>query len=693
MQMVRKVLLSVLVCSLHASVVSAEVKENQTGYEAYSLGEIYVTGEKIPVTQQTTTSNTITAEDIKATNSRTVAEALSYAPGVRVTTGMKNEPNISIRGFFDQSKILVLIDGVPYYETSGGKLDLNQFTTDNVAKIEITKGAASVLYGANAEGGVINIITKTATGKPVTTIDIEGGEVDYFKTAISHGMKKGIYSYWLNYDHQQSHGWKMSDDYKPKNGLIVRKPGGTTTAVLEDGGTRNQSDYKSDSIWAKFGIEPSADSEYFINFHYIAKEKGNPPSTNSVNVMPNKPAFAQFYRFDQYDDWGIDLSGRQQITDKLSVNGKLFYHDHEDTLESYSDQTFSKIIASSNYDDYMVGGSLITHYQPVQWDTVRLSANYRGDSHKQRADSYLPYTDFFSLTGSVGVENELNPSKNASIVVGASYDWFKVTDAHQIKTDSSGNFVSMSKLDGGNAKDTFNPMIGSVYTFEDNTKLFASIAKKTRFPTLSQLFDTNSGNRDLNSEQAINYTVGASRAISSYMWGELAFFYHDVTDFIIKETPTNNVSHYSNVGKVELYGIEMNSEYYPLQDLTLKLAYTYNHATDRSDNKATDRVAGVPKHKIDLGANYTVPNVKTRLDLNGLLLGETYTQLPTPSNPTQLATRTAGYFIMNARVSQKFFENYEAHIALNNIFDRNYESEVGFPGRGRNIFGGITAKF
>jgi len=670
-----------------------EEKKEQLGYEAYSLGEIYVSGEKTPITQQTTTTNTITADDIKSTNSRTVAEALSYAPGIRVTTGMKNEPNISIRGFFDQSKILVLIDGVPYYETSAGKLDLNQFTTDNVAKIEITKGAASVLYGANAEGGVINIITKTATGKPFTSIGVEGGEVDYFKTALSHGMKKGIFSYWLNYDHQQSNGWRMSGDYIPKNGNIVRKPGGTTTAILEDGGTRNQSDYESDSIWAKFGIEPSIDSEYFINFHYIAKEKGNPPSTNSVNVMPSKPAFSQFYRFDKYDDWGIDVSGRQKINDKLSINGKLFYHNHVDNLNSYSDQTFSQIIARSNYDDYMVGGSLITHFQPVQWDTVRFSANYRGDSHRQRADNYLPYTDFFSLTGSVGLENEVNPSKNLAIVFGASYDWFKVTDAHQIKTDSSGNLASMSRLDGGAIKDRFNPMIGSSYTFSDTTKLFASIAQKTRFPTLSQLFDTNSGNRDLNAEKAINYTVGASRAVSSYMWGELAFFYHDVSDFIIKETPTNNVSHYSNIGKVELYGIELNSEFYPLQDLTLKLAYTYNHATDLSNNRVTGLVANVPEHKVDLGASYTVPYVKTSLDLNGLLLGETYTQLPTPSTPTQLATKTAEYFIMNARVSQKFLDYFEAHIALNNIFDRNYESEVGFPGRGRNIFGGITAKF
>ncbi len=176
------------------------------------------------------------------------------------------------------------------------------------------------------------------------------------------------------------------------------------------------------------------------------------------------------------------------------------------------------------------------------------------------------------------------------------------------------------------------------------------------------------------------------------MWGQVAFFYHDVSDFITKLAP-GPTSMNINIGKVELYGVELNTEFYPLEDLTLKLAYTYNHATDESDNKVTDIVAYTPEHKLDFGINYTVPQIRTRIDLNGLLLGETYGQVPTPSNPTLQATKTAEYFVMNTRVSQKFLKNYEVYVALNNILDRNYESEVGFPGRGRTVFGGLTARF
>ena len=141
------------------------VSKGSEGYEVFDLGEIYVTAEKMPASKEVTVTTEITAEEIKATNSRTVAEALRYVPGVIVSTGRKNEPGIQIRGL-NQSRALILIDGVPYYETNYGKLDLNQIPVDNVAKIEITKGASSVLYGPNALAGVVNIITKKPTDKP-----------------------------------------------------------------------------------------------------------------------------------------------------------------------------------------------------------------------------------------------------------------------------------------------------------------------------------------------------------------------------------------------------------------------------------------------------------------------------------------------------------------------------------------------
>jgi len=669
--------------------------ESKKDYQVFDLGEIFVTSEKPPAVQSMAITNEVSAEDIKATNSHTVAEALAYVPGIRVSTGRKNEPMIQIHGM-DQTKILVLIDGVPYYETKYGKLDLNEIPVDNVAKIEVTKGAASVLYGPNALMGVVNIITKKPTEKPSAEALLEVGPHDTNRVSLSHGMKVGIFSYWLNYNHQESDGWRLSRDFDPKIGTITRKPGPTTNTILEDGGYRNNSDYKTDAFWAKVGIDPSPGSEYYLNFHYITKEKGDPSSLYGGQVFTSKPAFSSvFDRIPKYDDWGIDLSGQQKIFDQLTFKGKLFYHNHVDDYASYSDQYYINEIAVSRYKDYNLGGSLLGDFRPVRWDVIRLAFNYRGDSHKQRDDEYLPFAETFSYTGSVGLENEFNLIKNLSLVAGMSYDWFKVTKAKKDITDKNGNFLRQDDAGKPDTQDAFDPMIGATYSFADTTKLFGSVARKIRFPTLDQLYSSKGGNLDLKPEKAINYTLGVSRFFSNFAKGELAGFYHDISDFISRDADPhiNPLSQHQNYGKITMLGFELNGELYPMKDLVLRAGYTFNYAQNKSEGRVTSNVVNVPEHKIDMGVTYTVPYINTRLNLVGIYMGKIFSQLPTPTNPTQATTKVDDYYIANVRISKSFLKYFEAYLALNNIFDKNYESEYGFPGPGRNFYLGISAKY
>ncbi len=677
----------------------ADEQEPQEGFESFSLGEIYIKGEKPSVVKQTTVTNEITAEDIKATGSNTVAEALSHVTGVRVSTGRKNEPSINIRGL-DQSRVLVLIDGIPYYETNYGKLDLNQIPTENIAKIEVTKGAASILYGANALAGVVNIVTKQPTGKPFFEINAETGEIDYYKTSVSHGAKYGIFSYWLNYSHSQTRGWELSNSFKPRVGTVSGSV--NRSEVFENGGLRSGSNSSSDSVWAKFGIEPVPGSEYYVNFFYIDRDKGVSPNTinNRINnSSATRTAFSWFADIPTYKDWGIDLSGQQKVLDILTLKEKVFYHRHIDEYASYRDlglntpMTATAGQAVSKFSDYTIGGSLTAEIKAASWNTLRLVGSYRGDSHRERGESNVPYSRFFSFTGSAGLEDEISV-KELSVVLGFSYDWFHVTEAYKTPNSSANKITGLRDVTRPDTMSSFNPMMGITYNFSDGTKAFASVARKTRFPTLQQLYSsTLSGqdsNSDLKPEIGINTTVGVSRPFSKYMWSELAFYYNHLTDFISRDNRDNA---YQNTQKVEMYGIELNSEFYLLPELTLKAGYTYNHAADRSSNAVTKDLVNVPEHKLDLGISYTVPTYKTRLDMNGTLMSSVFTQLPTPRNPTQDTQKVSGYFIFNTRITQPFLKHYEAYLHVNNILDKYYESEYGFPAPGRNIFGGVTARF
>jgi iron complex outermembrane receptor protein len=668
--------------------------ESKKDYQVFDLGEIFVTSEKPPAVREMAIINEVTAEEIKATNSHTVAEALAFVPGIRISTGHKNFSYIEIHGM-NQNRFLVLIDGVPYYETKYGGLDLNQIPVDNIAKIEVTKGAASVLYGTNALMGVVNIITKKPTEKPSAEAILEVGPHDTNRVSLSHGMKVGIFNYWLNYGHQESDGWRLSDNFNPSHivGTLRWTPGPTQRAIIEDGGYRNNSDFKMNSFWAKVGIDPSPGSEYYLNFHYIAKEKGDPPSLYGGRTFTTFPAFSQIFdRITKYDDWGFDLSGQQKVLDQLTLKGKLFYHNHVDDYTSYSDQYYSNEIAVSRYKDYLLGGSLLADVRPLEWDIIRLSFNYKGDSHKQRDDERLPFDETFSYTGSVGLENEFNLINNLSIVVGTSYDWFKVTKAKKSDATLSYALVDVEKPDSSHE---FNPMIGATYNLFDTTKLFGSLARKVRFPTLDQLYSSKGGNLDLKPERAINYTLGVSQIFSDFAKAGLAGFYHDIRNFISRDSNPyeNPLALNRNWAKIEMLGFEVNGEIYPMKDLILRVGYMYNRARDRSPDRVTNYVVNIPANKIDAGVSYTIPYIQTRLDFNGTYLGKVFNQLPTPASPTQEVQRIKDYYLADVRISKSFLKYFEAYLAVNNIFDKNYESSYGFPGPGRSFYLGISAKY
>ena len=151
----------------------AEDEGASKDYQEYDLGEIVVKEAGVGV-REVAIVNEVTPEDFEATDAKSVADALTYVPGMQVTYGKKYFPFVSIHGF-NQNRILTLIDGVPYYETKYGGFDLNQLALEGIARIDVVKGAPSVLYGANAEGGVINIITKKPTEKPSFSLNQKKG--------------------------------------------------------------------------------------------------------------------------------------------------------------------------------------------------------------------------------------------------------------------------------------------------------------------------------------------------------------------------------------------------------------------------------------------------------------------------------------------------------------------------------------
>ena len=122
---------------------------------------------------------------------------------------------------------------------------------DSIAKITVTKGASSVLYGSNTMGGVINIITKKGGSKTSATVSSAWGDYGTERYSANVSGPAGKFNYWVGYSYRQSDGWRLSDDYDENYWA-----GQYDDYGKDDGGVRDDSGYLQHTVNTKFGFEP-----------------------------------------------------------------------------------------------------------------------------------------------------------------------------------------------------------------------------------------------------------------------------------------------------------------------------------------------------------------------------------------------------------------------------------------------------
>jgi len=171
--------LSVLIFALYLvplNVLAADPPPEETSV----LEEIVVSATRAPtpVSQLGSSVTVITSEEIEARHQMQVIDVLRNVPGLSVVqTGARGGTvSIFIRGT-ENRHTLVLVDGVEFRDAAqtGANADLRNLTTDNIERIEVVRGSQSVLYGSDAIGGVVNIITKKGQKQPTGYVSLEAG--------------------------------------------------------------------------------------------------------------------------------------------------------------------------------------------------------------------------------------------------------------------------------------------------------------------------------------------------------------------------------------------------------------------------------------------------------------------------------------------------------------------------------------
>ena len=660
--------------------------------EIFQLGQIEI------VANQSNNNSVaqIDAEQLQQNNAVRVTDIGKFTPGVSFErSGGRNELNVRVRGF-DSRRVPIYVDGIPVYVPYDGNMDLGRFTTFDLARVDVSKGASSVLYGANTLGGAINLISK----KPSKA----------FEGTIGYGYSKGRdadtatnQAYFNLGTKQELFYAQLSGSWVEQQGLQLSRHFEPTAKGYEDGGRAENSVQRDKKLSLKVAFTPNATDEYALVLSTQKGAKQSPLYEDKTN---------RFWRWPAWDKDSIYfLSHTQFASHNMYLNTKVFYDTFKNDLTFYKDHTFAEVDTSSkggysHYRDYTIGAGLEFGGDLTDADTLKFSAIYKNDVHREQNEKYdnkakafvgEPWAVDKDRTWSFGLENTYKFSEQTKFIAGISYDYRKALRAENYQSNCPGYPAKQDVVCGfdvGN-QHAFNYQLKLAHSFDKNDELTVGFAKTSRLPTMkdrySRRFGRNDPNPFLNAETAYHYEVGYWRTFADKLKVEGALFYSEVRDaiesvYLRSETvkgKKNDVYQNQNYGKEVFKGLELGATLFATEDLTIGANYTYTHAKNKTYQTP---VTNVPKHKFFAYVDWQVVNnlnlfVSQQVEKGRYYQdGDAYTTIPS-------------FGVTNMKVTYHFTPEFSVDAGVNNLFDRNYYYAEGYPEQGRVYFGNLKYSF
>jgi vitamin B12 transporter len=604
----------------------------------YSPDTVVVTATRIPTPELEVASSisVITAEDIAAKQVATLPDLLKLVPGLNViqSGGPGGQASVFMRGT-NSNHTKVLVDGIDVSDPSSpiGTFDFGPFLTQDIEKVEILRGPQSGLYGSDAIGGVIQIITKSGSGPLKLSAGAEAGSFDTFNQAFGVSGSVDRFHYAANVEHAHSGA-------TPVTPLDLLLPG-----------ERRIDDYGDNLTGStKLGFDVTDHFDVGLVARYTDSHL-RLTGENENNFPADFPDSSQSAN-----------DTRQYYT---RATGHLMSFDGG--LEQTLGIAFSDIKSYETSPDFPESDFFGERVKFDWQGNIRLTAGEKlvlGAEH-QRDEMTVPISASTTIDSGYA---ELQSSFGGDVF-----------DTLSVRYDDNDRFGS---------KLTYR-LAPAFVIQETGTKLKASVGTAFKAPTLSQMFQSFPdffffANPDLKPESSLGYDLGFEQALrgDSIRFGA-TYFRNDIKNLI-----TNNADFSTdvNVGRAVTQGVESFVAYQPVQRLTVRMDYTYTEATDEILHQELLRR---PKHKGSLNAVWQATN---RLTLDATLLSVgSWIDGNRDFSITRLTA--PGYTTMDLAASYDLARHWSVTCRINNLLDRRYENPVGFLQPSLGIFAGIRAKF
>jgi outer membrane receptor for ferrienterochelin and colicins len=613
----------------------------------------------------------VSKADIKQSNSLRLADILNEQTGLITIPDFGGGEGIQMQGL-DSQYTLILIDGVPLIGRSAGTLDLNRITVGNIKQIEIVKGASSSLYGSEAIGGVINIITDTPKYGIRGEANLRSGSFGTNDLGLSLSQRKDKLGLSFFINRFSSEGFDF-DESTPVPSV---------------------SPFSNYTFDTKITYEFSDRLDLVFSGRYF--------SQNQDNISQNLQTQELFTGDSSIDEWNTRLTTTYKVNDNFETIFE-FYATQFKTEEFLNDSN-GILFSESDFNQQFIRPEFRSTWTQGENELT----TGIGLTHETLERTFFSNKPIFNAPF-VFAQYDWKPNENLNVIVGARYD-----DHNQYESQFNPKFAINYEF---NKKLSVKASAGRGFKAPDFRQLFFNFSNSTVGyrvlgynlvnTTVPDLIDQgqavllpgvnlNDFNSDLEPESSNNFNLGFNYKPFKKVNVDVNVFRNDISNLIDTRAIATlvgsgqNIFSYQNIDEVFTQGLEFNIAYKPNDRWRMSFGYQLLYAKDKEamdefesgsviNQQGTeiilfeDQYFGLfnrSRHMGNFKVFYNIPQWK--LDVN---LRATYRSrfgLFDSNGNNYLDTFDVfadGYSIVDIAFNKQLFKNYEIGFGADNIFN------------------------
>ncbi len=637
----RRILYSAILTMMASSAMGASRLADTT--RVHNLGEVVVTGSNQATSRNLLpyTVSVVSSRQLEATGHTQLLSAISgEVPSLFVSQrnmfgfGVSNggSGGIKIRGVGGSptNSILMMVDGQPQFAGLYSHPVADFYETEYVDYVEVLRGPGSVLYGSNAMGGVINIITKQARKDGVrTTLTTQYGSYNTWLSSLTNTVRKGKFSSLVSLGYNRTDG--LQDNF----------------------------DFKQSNLYAKVGYDFS--SKWKIAADY-----------SLMNFIGNDPIYAKLRNPESSDIY------HQNITrGEASLTLSNQYASNTGTASG----TNGAVRLYYSYGNHYIDDP--NHFHSLD-DRFGILA-YQNFTPWKEASATLGF-DFNTYTGKIPMSGGHAYGDGSRQAQMQTIDRKSITEYSPYVTLLQSLFRGLLTLSGGLRmanSDRFGthwlPQVGFAVHPGNNWTLKASLAKGYRNPSFREMYLYAVANPDLAPESMMNYEVTVGKHFSRYLSIDLTAYFSEGSNMIqtasVATAEDGSTNRNMNTGSFINKGIEVSAQSQPLDVLTLRANYSYMHTT-------LANLTAAPKNQYFLGIGWqALKQFTVDAELKGI--GGLY-----------VADGVAhqNYALLGLRLTYRPIRQLDIFAHFDNLTDAKYMINNGYQMPGFNVMGGVKVK-